>query len=86
MADVYIVGRYAGIDAMASSGSASNSVLLFMNIAVGLNMGANVVIATSFGQRDITRVKNGIRTGIIIAAVISIVFTIIGIVFTDWIL
>ena len=86
LADVYIVGRYAGIDAMASIGSASNSVLLFMNIAVGLNMGANVVIATSFGQRDITRVKNGIRTGIIIAAVISIVFTIIGIVFTDWIL
>ena len=86
LADIYILGRYAGMNAMAAVGSASNSVVLLINIAVGLNMGTNVVIATSFGKKDKQHIKNGIKTGITIATVLGIAFTILGIIFTRWIL
>ncbi|MBP5324022.1 MAG: MATE family efflux transporter [Pseudobutyrivibrio sp.] len=86
LADIYILGRYAGMNAMAAVGSASNSVVLLINIAVGLNMGTNVVIATSFGKKDKQQIKNGIKTGITIATVLGIAFTILGIIFTRWIL
>ena len=86
LADIYIVGRYAGVNAMAAVGSASNSVVLLINIAVGLNMGTNVVIATSFGKKDIVQVKKGIKTGVILAFLLGIVFTILGLLFTNWIL
>lgn len=86
LADIYILGRYAGMNAMAAVGSASNSVVLLINIAVGLNMGTNVVIATSFGKKSRQQIKNGIKTGITIATVLGIAFTILGIIFTRWIL
>ena len=86
LADFYILGRCAGVNAMAAVGSASNSVGLLINIAVGMNMGTNVVIASSFGKRSIQQVKNGIKTGILMAAIIGIVFTILGLMFTGWIL
>ncbi len=86
LADIYIVGRYAGVNAMAAVGSASNSVVLLINIAVGLNMGTNVVIASSFGKKDIHEVKKGIKTGVILAFLLGIVFTILGLIFTNWIL
>ena len=86
LADIYILGRYAGMNAMAAVGSASNSVVLLINIAVGLNMGTNVVIATSFGKKSRQQIKNGNKTGITIATVLGIAFTILGIIFTRWIL
>ena len=86
LADIYILGRYAGVNAMAAVGAASNSVVLLINIAVGLNMGTNVVIATSFGKKNIQQVKNGIKTGILIATAIGVAFTILGIIFSKWIL
>lgn len=86
LADFYILGRYAGVSAMAAVGAASNSVVLLINVAVGMNMGTNVVIATSFGKRSMQQVKNGIKTGILMAMVIGIAFTVLGIVFTRWIL
>ncbi|MBQ6463464.1 MAG: MATE family efflux transporter [Pseudobutyrivibrio sp.] len=86
LADFYILGRYAGVSAMAAVGAASNSVVLLINVAVGMNMGTNVVIATSFGKRSMQQVKNGIKTGILMATVIGIAFTVLGIVFTRWIL
>ena len=72
LADFYILGRYAGVSAMAAVGAASNSVVLLINVAVGMNMGTNVVIATSFGKRSMQQVKNGIKTGILMAMVIGI--------------
>ncbi|MBE5918375.1 MAG: MATE family efflux transporter [Pseudobutyrivibrio ruminis] len=86
LADFYILGRYAGVSAMAAVGAASNSVVLLINVAVGMNMGTNVVIATSFGKRSMQQVKNGIKTGMLMATVIGIAFTVLGIVFTRWIL
>jgi len=86
LADFYILGRYAGVSAMAAVGAASNSVVLLINVAVGMNMGTNVVIATSFGKKSMQQVKNGIKTGILMATVIGIAFTVLGIVFTRWIL
>lgn len=53
-ADVAVAGRFAKEGALAAVGSNSVLVGLFVNIFVGLAIGANVVISNKIGQQ-----KNG---------------------------
>ena len=48
--DVAVVGRFAGDDALAAVSANSSVTALFINIFVGLTVGANVVIAKYIGQ------------------------------------
>ena len=50
-ADVAVVGRFAGKNAMAAVGSNSSIVGLLINLFVGLATGVNVVIAQSTGEK-----------------------------------
>lgn len=86
LADMYIVGRYAGVNSMAAVGSATNAIIIFINIAVGLNMGTNVVLARLFGAKDYLKIKNGIKTAILMALALGIAFSIIGTVATNFLL
>ena len=86
LADMYIVGRYAGVSSMAAIGSATNAIIIFLNIAIGLNMGANVVLARAFGAKDHKKIKNGIKTAILMASGLGITFSIIGTVATRFLL
>ena len=83
---MYIVGRYAGVSSMAAIGSATNAIIIFLNIAIGLNMGANVVLARAFGAKDHKKIKNGIKTAILMASGLGITFSIIGTVATRFLL
>lgn len=44
-ADVVVVGRYAGKEALAAVGSNSALINLLINLFVGLSVGTNVVVA-----------------------------------------
>ena len=50
-ADTAIVGRFDGRQALAAVGSNTMVISLFVNMFVGLSIGANVVIAKYVGQR-----------------------------------
>ena len=51
-ADTAIVGRFDGRQALAAVGSNTMIISLFVNMFVGLSIGANVVIAKYVGQRQ----------------------------------
>ena len=60
--DVAVVGKFAGKDALAAVGSNSPITALFINIFVGLAVGANVVIAHYIGQQREKEINEVVHT------------------------
>ena len=49
-ADVAVVGRFAGTQAVAAVGSNSNVISLIINLFLGISVGSNVIIGNLLGQ------------------------------------
>ncbi len=80
-ADVAIVGRFAGKDAMAAVGSNAPLIGLMVNLFVGLSLGANVVIAQGLGRRDDREVSQAVHTSVLVALLGGVGFALLGQVF-----
>ncbi len=66
-ADIAVVGRYAGKEAMAAVGSNSPVIGLLVNLFVGVSLGSNVIIAKSIGQNDEKSVSKAVHTSFLLA-------------------
>ena len=67
-ADIVVVGRFAGSQALAAVGSTSALINLLVNLFIGLSVGANVLVARFYGaglKRDLSEmVHTAITTSI----------------------
>lgn len=61
-ADVAVVGRFAGDNALAAVGSCVALVGIFVNLIVGLSVGPNAVLATLIGQRKRGEINDTLHT------------------------
>ena len=61
-ADVAVVGRFAGDNALAAVGSCVALVGIFVNLIVGLSVGPNAVLAMFIGQRDRGKISGTLHT------------------------
>ena len=52
IADSMIAGKFAGEDALAAVGASYPITIIFMAFAVGMNLGASVVVSRLFGAGD----------------------------------
>lgn len=77
-ADVAVVGRFAGSDALAAVGSNAAVTALFVNIFVGLSVGANVVIAKYIGQQKREKIQDVVHTVIAFALISGVVMLLLG--------
>ena len=77
-ADVAVIGRYVGSEAMAAVGSNSAIIGLAINLFVGVSLGANVVIATFIGQRRWEDIHRAVHTALLVAVLSGILVAIIG--------
>lgn len=66
-ADVVVVGRYAGKEALAAVGSNSALINLMINLFVGLSVGTNVVVARDLGAGRHDNVSRSVHTSITLA-------------------
>jgi putative MATE family efflux protein len=66
-ADVAVVGRFVGTEAMAAVGTDSPLVSLLINFFTGLSLGTTVVIATAIGRGDEKKVHHGVHTSFLLA-------------------
>lgn len=79
-ADMIIVGRFVGTDALASvGGSAAQIINLVIGFFTGLSAGSGVIIAQAYGAGDKKRLSDNIHTAYAYAIVGGILFTIVGI-------
>ena len=79
-ADVIVVGRFAGSEALAAVGSTGSLVNLLLNLFVGMSVGANVVVARALGAKKQHSADNAVHTAILFSVIGGIVIGVIGIV------
>lgn len=77
-ADVAVVGRFAGSNALAAVGSNASMTALFVNIFVGLAVGANVVLANLIGQQKKQELEKVVHTIILFALLGGMFMLVLG--------
>lgn len=85
-ADVAVVGRFAGSEALAAVGANGAVINLLVNLFVGLSVGANVVISTFIGKGNEKSIKKAVHTAIVVALISGVCLTVIGVTFARVIL
>ncbi len=78
-ADVVVVGRCAGKEALAAVGSTSALINLLVNLFVGFSVGTNVVVARDLGAGREEDVRSSVHTAIAIAVISGALLTVIGV-------
>lgn len=85
-ADVVVVGRFAGDNALAAVGSTGSLINLLTNLFVGLSVGTNVLVAQFYGAKREKDLQETIHTSMLVGLYSGIFLTVIGIVATKQIL
>ncbi|MGL1887299.1 MAG: MATE family efflux transporter [Reichenbachiella sp.] len=83
--DVFFVGKI-GVDAVATVGLTESVMMIVYSIAIGLSMAATAVVSRRIGEKDAKRASYAAFQAILIAAVFSILVSIVGIIFAEDIL
>lgn len=81
-ADMAVVGRFAGSNALAAVGSNSSFINLLINLFVGLSVGANVIIARYLGEGDDEKASRASHTAVVISLISGVFIMIVGIAIT----
>ena len=77
-ADVIVVGRFVGKEALAAVGSTGSLVNLFLNVFLGLSMGSGVMVARYIGARDDKSVSDSVHTSMLLSVICGVFIGIIG--------
>jgi putative MATE family efflux protein len=86
MADIAVVGRYAGSVALGAVGSTTTLVTLFTGLLIGLSGGINVVVAHYLGAKKENDTRETVHTAALISLLIGIGILLFGVLFTRRIL
>jgi len=77
-ADIVVVGRFAGHQALAAVGSTGALINLLINVFIGLSVGTNVMVANYYGANDERRVSETVHTAILSSIICGIALIFVG--------
>lgn len=77
-ADVAVVGRFAGDQALAAVGSCVALVGIFVNLIVGLSVGPNAVVANLIGQKKREQINGVLHTIMAFGMLLGLVLMLLG--------
>lgn len=77
LVDAAIVGRFLGIDALASVGASTSVVFLILGFCNGCCGGFSIPVAQKFGARDYVTMRRYVSVSLKLAAMMSIVVAVI---------
>lgn len=78
MADTIIVGKFVGSKALAAVGSTGMIMFLILGFLMGLTAGFTVPTSQKFGAGDMKAVRKTVGSAAILAAIVSILMTVIS--------
>ena len=78
-ADIIVVGRFTGSQALAAVGSTSALINLIINLFIGVSVGANVVVARNYGAKDYDGIHGAVHTSVLTAIWGGIILIFVGI-------
>ena len=68
-ADIIVVSRFAGSEAMASVGATGSLSALIVSLFIGLSVGTSVVVSRCYGARDSKGVFRAVHTSVLLGIV-----------------
>ena len=77
-ADVIVVGRFTGHEALAAVGSTGALINLLINIFIGLSVGTNVLAANYYGAKKDRLVSETVHTSVLTSLISGCVLIVIG--------
>ena len=77
-ADVIVVGKFAGDNALAAVGSNSSIINLLINVFMGLSVGANVLVARFFAGKQEEELRKTVHTAITVSVVCGVFLAVVG--------
>ena len=81
-ADIIVVGRFAGQEALAGVGTCSTLVNLFLNFILGLSVGATIVIGQTIGSKDNENISKSSHTAMAVAIYGGFMVSVLCLLFT----
>lgn len=78
-ADLIIVGRFAGNDAMGSVGACSSLIHVIINASVGISLGVGVAVAHDLGSANHDRLGRVFHTALVFSALLGLAVGLLGI-------
>jgi len=82
-ADLIIVGQFCGSKYVAAVGATSSLTTLFVNLFMGLSVGAGVAVAQSLGAGNPKNTDRTVHTAIPLAILSGILLSVLGLLFSD---
>jgi len=77
-ADMVVVGRYAGSQALAAVGATGSLINLIVNLFMGLSVGTSVVVAQDFGAERPDEISRSVHTSITVSAIAGMLVMVLG--------
>ena len=77
-ADIVVVGRFVGKNAMAAVGSNTPLINLLVNLFIGISLGTNVVMSQYAGSHNEKRIQQAVHTSVFIALAGGFILMIFG--------
>ena len=86
MVDTWVVGRFVSNEAYAAVGTVGPIINMLIGFFMGLSSGAGVVISQYYGAKRYEEVSRTVHTAITMTLVLGLLFTIIGLTMTPFML
>ena len=77
-ADIVVVGRFAGSQALAAVGATSSLIHLILNVFLGMAMGSGVMSARYIGAEDDKRLEKCVHTALLLGLISGVAVGIFG--------
>ena len=77
-ADIVVVGRFAGSQALAAVGSNGALINLIVNVFIGVSIGTNVLVARHYGAGEYEEVHKTVHTSILTSIIFGIILIFVG--------
>lgn len=81
-ADIIVVSRFAGSEAMAAVGATGSLTSLIVSLFIGLSVGTSVVVSKSYGARSSLGVHRGVHSSMLLSIVAGAFALVIGLLFS----
>ena len=79
-ADIIVVGKFAGHQALAAVSSTGALVNLIVNLFIGLSVGTNVLVARQIGARENDKIYKTVHTAMALSFIGGVILTVFGVV------
>lgn len=82
-ADMVVIGRFSGREALGAVGATGSLINLIVNLFMGLSVGISVVVAKDYGAQKIEEIRQSVHTSIAVSGLSGIFVSIVGIILCE---